>query len=68
MDAQRAGDVAGPSASPCAYIERRERFRVAFRAPPFLRVALRVDLRVDFRPPFLAPFFLAGIGSSPLKE
>jgi hypothetical protein len=64
MDEQRAGDIAGPYASPGAYIFRRERFRVAFLAPPFFRV----DLRVAFRPPFLAPFFLAGIGSSPLKE
>jgi len=64
IDEQRAGDIAGPYASPCAYILRRERLRVAFLAPPFFRVALRVD----FRAPFLAPFFLAGIGSSPLKE
>jgi hypothetical protein len=42
-----------------SYIDdlRRERLRVAFRAPPFFLVALRPD----FRPPFLAPFFLAGM-------
>jgi len=62
MDAQRAGDFAGPHASPCAYIFRRERFRVDFRAAPFRAPPFfRVDLRVDFRPPFLAPFFLAGM-------
>jgi hypothetical protein len=58
--AQRAGDVAGPSVAPSAYIDdlRRERFRPDFRAPPFFLVALRADFRPAF---FLAPFFLAGM-------